>query len=244
MDKTTSADGTPLAYDRVGDGPAVVCVGGALNTRHTSARLAHALADRFTVYLYDRRGRGDSGDTGPYAVDREIEDLAAIVAVAGGPARVYGMSSGAILALRAEAAGVPIARLAGYEPPLPALAPPAPERYPERLAAALAEGRRDEALRLFMVEVVGLPAEPAAGAARIPDLLAIAHTLPYDDAVITGGPVPVSPRVPTLTLAGGASPAWMREASRAVAGEHRVLPGQTHDVDPVVLAEALADFFA
>ncbi|HEX2133933.1 MAG TPA: alpha/beta hydrolase [Actinophytocola sp.] len=219
-------------------------MGGALNNRHSTAPLAKALRDRFTVYSYDRRGRGDSGDTSPYAVERELEDLAAIVAATDGAPRVYGMSSGAILALRAEASGVPMTRLAVFEPPLPALAPPAPPRYVERLTAALTEGRHDEALRLFMVELVGLPPELAAGASQTPELQAIAHTLPYDTAITNAGPVPVHPRVPTLTLAGSESPQWMREATHTVAGEHRVLTGQTHDVDPTVLATALAEFFA
>lgn len=247
MDKTTSADGTTLAYDRIGDGPAVICVGGALNDRHSTAPVAAALADRFAVYSYDRRGRGDSGDTAPYAVAREIEDLAAIVAVAGGSARVYGMSSGAVLALRAAAAGVPISRLGLFEPPLTAespVAPAAPGDYTGRLAEALAAGRRDEALRLFMVELVGIPPEVAAGATRVPGLLAIAHTLPYDAAVMGDNRLPGRVAVPVLGLAGGNSPQWMHDAARRVGGEFRVLAGQTHDVDPLVLAAALGEFFA
>ncbi|OLF17820.1 alpha/beta fold hydrolase [Actinophytocola xanthii] len=247
MHLTTSADGTALAYEVVGTGPAVVCVGGALNDRRSTASVAAALADRFTVYCYDRRGRGDSGDTAPYSVEREIEDLAAMAAVAGEPPRVYGMSSGAVLALRAVAAGLSMARLALYEPPLTAGlpgAPPAPVRYAERLADALAAGRRDEALRLFMVERVGMPAEVAAGAIRFPGLQAIAHTLPYDDAVVDVDDVPHAPAVPTLVLAGGDSPPWMRDAAGSVGVEVRVLPGQTHAVDPAVLAAALGEFFS
>jgi len=247
MDKTTSADGTTLAYDRIGEGPAVICVGGALNDRHSTAPVAAALADRFAVYSFDRRGRGDSGDTAPYAVEREIEDLAAIVAVAGGAARVYGMSSGAVLALRAAVAGVPISRLGLFEPPLTAessTAPPVAPGYSDRLAEALAAGRRDEALRLFMVELVGIPAEVAVGAVRVPGLLAIAHTLPYDAAVTGDGRLPGRVEVPVLGLAGGGSPQWMHDATRCVGGEFRVLEGQTHDVDPVVLATVLGEFFA
>jgi pimeloyl-ACP methyl ester carboxylesterase len=241
MNKTTSADGTTIAYDRVGAGPAVICVGGALNDRRTTAPVAAGLADRFTVYSYDRRGRGDSGDTPPYAVEREVEDLAAVVASAGGSAGVYGMSSGAVLALRAAAAGVPITRLALYEPPLAASTPP---DYLPRLADALAGGRRDEALRLFMVELVGLPPQVAARASQVPALQAIAHTLPYDAAVMGDETQLSRAGVPTVAIAGGDSPQWMREAARSVGGEYRELPGQTHDADPAVLADALAEIFA
>lgn len=246
MHRTNSADGTTLAYDRTGSGPAVILVGGALNDRNTTAPLAAGLADRFTVYSYDRRGRGDSGDTPPYAVAREIEDLAAIVAAAGGSAQVYGMSSGAVLALRAASAGVPITRLALYEPPLKAAseaAPPQPPNYLDRLDEALAAGRRADALALFMVEQVGIPAEFASAATRMPALQAIAHTLRYDAEVLGDHDVPPLPDVPTLVLAGGESPQWMRDAARAVGGEYRVLDGQTHDVDPAVLAKALAEYF-
>jgi pimeloyl-ACP methyl ester carboxylesterase len=245
----TSKDGTALAVDRVGGGPAVVCVGGALNDRHSTAAVAAALTG-FTVYSYDRRGRGDSGDTRPYAVAREIEDLAAVVEEAGGSAMAYGMSSGAVLVLRAAAAGVPLTRLALFEPPLTgavADAPPSPPDYAARLAAATPA----EALELFMTGVVGMPAAVVAGMRHAPvwpALEALAPTLRYDDAVMGDGTVPPGVEVPVTVLTGGASPAWMREAGRVLAAalpvaEVRELPGQTHDVDHAVLAAALREAF-
>jgi pimeloyl-ACP methyl ester carboxylesterase len=250
----TSKDGTAIAVDRVGDGPSVVCVGGALNDRNSTAGVAALLADRFTVHSYDRRGRGDSGDTQPYAVDREIEDLAAVVEEAGGAAMAYGMSSGAILVLRAAAAGVPLTRLALYEPPFKVPdAPPAPPDYSARLAADIVAGRPGDALELFMVEVVGMPAEIVSGMRRTPmwsALTALAPSLRYDGAVTGDGSIPpvAAVTVPVTVLAGTASPDWMRAAAHAVAlalpaGVCRELPKQTHNVDPGALAKELAIAF-
>jgi pimeloyl-ACP methyl ester carboxylesterase len=242
-----STDGTSLAVDRVGDGPAVVCVGGALNDRRSTAPVAAALTG-FTAYSYDRRGRGDSGDTPPYAVAREIEDLAAVVEEAGGSAMVYGMSSGAVLALRAAAAGVPITRLALYEPPLTGVVPGAPAPPPD-YTARLAAATPAEALELFMTGVVGVPAEVVAAMRRAPGwqaLEALAPSLRYDDAVMGDAGVPPGVAVPVTVLTGGASPYWLREAGRVLAAalpdaRVRELPGQTHDVDPAVLAAALRE---
>jgi pimeloyl-ACP methyl ester carboxylesterase len=245
-------DGTVLAVDRTGTGPAVVCVGGALNDRHSTGWVAARLTG-FTAYSYDRRGRGDSGDTPPYAVDREIEDLAAVIEDAGGSAMVYGMSSGAVLALRAAAAGVPITRLALYEPPLKgAVAPPAPPDYTARLAAAIDGGRPGDALELFMTGLVGIPPEAVAGIRQSPmwpAMEALAPSLRYDDAVMSEIPPVSNVTIPVTVLVGGASPAWLREAGRALAavlpnGEVRELPNQTHDVDPAALATVLTATFA
>jgi pimeloyl-ACP methyl ester carboxylesterase len=251
----TSKDGTTLAINRVGDGPAVVCVGGALNDRNSTAGVAAGLAGRFTVYSYDRRGRGDSGDTQPYAAEREFEDLAAVIAAAGGSAMVYGMSSGAVLALRAAGAGVPVTRLALYEPPLSKVVPDGPpgqEDYAGRLAAAVEAGRLGDALELFMIGVVGMPPQVVAemrDTPMWPALEKLTPSLRYDEVVLGDRTVPVTVPIPVTVLAGTASPAWMRAASRAVAdampaGEFRELPDQTHNVDPSVLAAALAEVFA
>ena len=233
----TSKDGTSIAVDATGDGPAVVCVGGGLNDRHSTAPVAAGLTG-FTAYSYDRRGRGDSGDTAPYAVDREIEDLAAVIESAGGSAMVYGMSSGAVLALRAAAAGVPITRLALYEPPLT----PLPPEYRPRLATATPA----EALELFLGMAMGMP-EDALAAMREspawPALVALGHTLRYDAEIMTLTALP-STEVPTTVLTGSASPRWMHEAATRLAthlpnATTVQLPDQTHNVDPAVLAEAL-----
>src|ERR1700736_6015725 len=134
METVTSKDGTTIAYDRRGDGLPVVLVGGAFNDRHTFADLAGVLSSEFTAVMYDRRGRGDSGDTLPYVVEREIEDLEAVITAVGRPAFVHGQSSGGVLGLRAAAAGAPIRRLSMMEPPFRVEgAPPAPERYLETL---------------------------------------------------------------------------------------------------------------
>jgi pimeloyl-ACP methyl ester carboxylesterase len=247
----TSKDGTVLAVDRVGTGPAVVCVGGALNDRHSTALVAEQLTG-FTAYSYDRRGRGDSGDTPPYAMAREIEDLTAVIEEAGGSAMVYGMSSGAALALKAALAGAPITRLALYEPPFTGAAtapPPGVPNYSPRLAAATP----DEALDLFLTNI-GLPPEALATLRQSPTwpaMRSLAPTLRYDDAVMADSKIPpvTTLTIPVTVLAGGESPAWMREAAQTLAntlpnGTYTELPNQTHNVALKPLAKALKTTFA
>ncbi|GGX72370.1 alpha/beta fold hydrolase [Streptomyces fructofermentans] len=255
--KTISRDGTPIAYTVGGEGPPVVLVTGAMTTGAFDAPLAGLLAERFTVVAYDRRGRGDSGDTPPYAVEREFEDLAALVDTVGGTAALYGMSSGAALALLAAASGLPVSRVAAYEPPYAVREGGGRQRaeYSSRLQGLLAQGRRGDAVELF-VALTGASPEAIRGMRHSPawpGLEAVAPTLAHDDAVMGDGLVPrarlASVGVPVLALAGGASPAWMREAAAATAGAvpdgtHRVLEGQGHMVDPGVLAPVLTEFFA
>ncbi|OQR63673.1 hydrolase [Streptomyces maremycinicus] len=253
--KTISRDGTELAYARAGEGPAVILVSGAMSTGGTMAPLAALLADRCTVLRYDRRGRGGSGDTAPYAVEREVEDLAALIDAVGGEAALYGISSGGALALAAAAAGLPVRRVAVYETPYALDEEGTRERaaYTANLTEALAQGRRGDAVELFL-RLTGLAEEMIQGARRSPmweGMEAIAPTLAHDDAVMGGGTPPrerlASITVPVLAAAGGASPPWLREATRAVAeacpdGTYRELEDQTHMVDPAVLAPVLAEF--
>ncbi|MDX3313781.1 alpha/beta fold hydrolase [Streptomyces sp. NPDC054884] len=255
--KTISRDGTELAYSRAGQGPAVILVSGAMSTGGTVAPLAGLLADRFTVLWYDRRGRGESGDTAPYAVEREVEDLGALVEAAGGEAALYGVSSGGALVLEAAAAGLPVSRVAVYETPFAVdeEAERGRAAYTADLTQALAQGRRGDAVELFL-RLTGLAEEMIQGARRSPmwaGMEAVAPTLAYDDAVMGGGPAPrerlASVGVPVLAVAGEASPPWLREAVRTVAeavprGTYRTLEGQSHMVDPNVLAPVLAEFFA
>lgn len=254
--KTVSRDGTELAYTRAGHGPAVILVSGAMSAGATVAPLAGLLADRFTVLWYDRRGRGESGDTAPYAVQREVEDLAALIDAAGGEASLYGISSGGALALEAAAGGLPVSRVAVYETPFALDDEEAEARaaYTANLTRALDEGRRGDAVELFL-RLTGLAEAMIQGARQSPmwaGMEAIAHTLAYDDAVMGGGRVPrerlASIGAPVCAVAGGASPSWLREAVRAVAdavpdGTYRTLEGQTHMVDPNALAPVLAEFF-
>lgn len=254
--KVLSRDGTPLAYERHGDGPAGVLVGGALCTGATLAPLARALSDRFGAVTYDRRGRGASGDTAsPCSVAREVEDIAALIGACGGGAALYGVSSGGALALRAAASGLPVDAVAVYETPFTLHEDGGRRReYTGRLAELLARDRRGDALELFMT-LTGMSPEMIAGARRSPGwagMEAIAPTLAYDDAVMGDGllprELPASLPMPVLSVAGGASPAWMRESARAVAdaaprGTYRVLEGQTHAVEAAVLAPLLAEFF-
>jgi pimeloyl-ACP methyl ester carboxylesterase len=252
-----SGDGTMIAYRRSGGGPPVILVGGAFSTAESEEPLAKLLTVRFSVITYDRRGRGSSGDTAPYAVQREVEDLGALLAEAGGSASVYGISSGAALALEAAAAGLPITQLAVYEPPYrtdPADLAGA-TAYTERLTALLARNLRDDAVELFLT-VVGMPPQAIAGMRQSPmwpELRGLAHTLAYDDAVLSPGLVPAerlgSIRARVMVVDGGASPALLRNGARAVAqalprGRHRTLAGQTHEVAPHVLAPVLEEFFA
>ncbi|MEZ3180261.1 alpha/beta hydrolase [Streptomyces pimonensis] len=257
MDKNISSrDGTSLAYESAGRGATIVLVSGAMSTGGTVAPLAARLSEGFRVVVYDRRGRGGSGDTAPYAVEREVEDLAALIEAVGGAAALYGVSSGGALALRAAASGLPVHHVAVYETPY-AMSSDALEeraRYTERLTAALAEGRRGDAVELFL-RLTGLGEDVIQGARQSPmwaGMESIAPSLAYDDAVMGDGSVPrgllASVRVPVLSIAGDASPAWMREAARAIAqsvprGTCRTLGGQTHMVEPDVLAPVLAEFF-
>jgi pimeloyl-ACP methyl ester carboxylesterase len=265
MDHVTSQDGTAIAFDRSGTGPALILVGGAFQYRSfdpRTARLAELLATDFTVYHYDRRGRGDSTDTLPYAPQREIEDIAALITEAGGSAHVFGMSSGAILALDAAAHGLPMIRLAVYEPPaiVDDTRPAIPDDYLDRLNGLLAAGRRGDAVELFLTEAVGVPAEyvaPMRGEPMWPGFEAVAHTLAYDGAIVAGTqegrPLPATRWAavssPVLVIDGGASPPWLRNGAQAVAdalpdAQRSTLDGQTHEVSPEVLAPALSTFFA
>ncbi|MCX5261087.1 alpha/beta hydrolase [Streptomyces canus] len=256
--KILSRDGTPIAYERTGHGPAVILVSGAMSTGGTVAPLAVPLSERFDVLVYDRRGRGASGDTAPYAVAREVEDLAALIETAGGEACLCGISSGGALVLEAAASGLPVRRAAVYETPYADFLDRGAERnaeYTEKLTAALAEGRRGDAVELFL-RLTGMGEEMIQGARQSPmwpGMEAVAPTLAYDNSVMAGGLVPrdrlASITVPLLAVAGGASPEWMREGTRAVAeaapnGSYRVLEGQTHMVDPTALGPVLAEFFA
>jgi pimeloyl-ACP methyl ester carboxylesterase len=242
MEKITSADGTTLAVDRTGSGPALVLVGGAFNDRSTVAGAAAALSGSYTAWTYDRRGRGDSGPLGPWpggeaAVDAEIADLAAVVAAAGGDAVLVGHSSGAQLVLEAVARGLAARRVVAYEPPyiVSGRTPPATD-----LADRLATLPPPEATVLFLTEGVGVPAGVVEGMVGSPEfgfMQQVAHTLPYDAALGRVAALPGLERVPvpTLVLDGGASPEWMRAGAAAVAdtvpgAAYRTVPGEDHAI--------------
>lgn len=258
----TSVDGTPIAFTRVGQGPAVILVDGALCHREFGpmGKVAEELRDSFTVYTYDRRGRGRSGDASAYDPAREIEDLAALIEEAGGRAHVCGVSSGAALALEAARRGLPIDRLALYEAPfiVDDSRAPVPGDYVAKQQQAIAAGKPGDAVGRFM-RIVGVPAVMVAVMRFMPvwsKLKKVAHTLPYDASFVDefqkGKPLPAGRwatlSVPTAVIDGGKSPAWMRNANAAVAAAipgstYRTLPGQTHMVKADVLASALAQHF-
>lgn len=255
METTRSADGTSIAFDREGDGPALVLVVGAFSDRATSETLATLLAPHFTVLRYDRRGRGSSGDTAPYAIEREIEDLEAVVAAAGGPVFVFGHSSGAALALEAVLAGLRATRLVIYEPPyIVEGTRTRPARLAERVSQLLAADEPSQAAELFLLEGPETPPEVVTmmkGAPLWSRFEALAYTLPYDLAVVGDQRVPAERLatidVPTLVISGAASPQWARDAVEAVAeavpnSEHLVLEGQTHNAADDVLTPVLTSF--
>jgi pimeloyl-ACP methyl ester carboxylesterase len=230
-----SADGSTIAYERAGDGPTLVLVGGAFNDRSTCAPLAAALADAFTVVCVDRRGRGDSTDAiapedvGTYEVAREVEDLDAVIAAEGGSAAVFGFSSGAVLALHAAAAGSAVSALALYEAPFALGGLPAPDpSVRDRLVALVAAGDRGEAVATMQRDVIGLPPEAVEGARRAPfwpALEAIAPTVVHDATICAAPNVPTAAMraldVPVLVLAGARSWPGLRSAGRALADELR-----------------------
>ena len=253
MSTVTSEDGTPIAYERKGSGAAVILVGGGLDDGAENAPLAAELASDFVTYNYARRGRGGSGDTAPYAVECEIEDLAALIAEAGGCAHVYGASSGAMFALEAALAGLAIDRLAVYDVPYDTSEGAAErfDEYREGLHAALGEGRRGDAVELFM-RLAGSADEQVAAARSSPHwpgLEALAHTLAYDGALY--GPPPVTRLTTlaqsTLVASGGASGFFEASADVVAASipkaERTTLAGQGHVVDPGTMAAVLRRFF-
>jgi pimeloyl-ACP methyl ester carboxylesterase len=259
MSKATSRDGTTIAFTRAGEGPALVLVDGALSYRGFGAMagLADVLASYFTVYTYDRRGRGESGDTAPYAVDREVEDLEALITEAGGSPYVCGLSSGAVLALEAAAYGLAISKLALYEPPLARGGGDLHETsdFTVRLEGLLAAGRRGDAVEWFFTNA-GVPPEAIAEMREEPEwqmFEAIAPTLGYDNAVLGDGTVPreraAKVTVPTLVANGAESPAFFHQGAQATAdairdARHRTLEGQSWGrVAPEALASALTEFF-
>jgi pimeloyl-ACP methyl ester carboxylesterase len=262
MNKVISRDGTPIAYDRLGSGPPLILVDGALCHRKFGPmpKLAPLLAKEFTVFMYDRRGRGGSGDTAPYAVEREVEDIDALIKEAGGSAFLYGVSSGAALALEAANRGLAIRKVALYEAPfiIDDSRPPLPDDYVARLTGLIAANRRGEAVRHFM-KAVGVPRIFIALMRFTPawsKLKAVAHTLIYDTQIVhenqRGRPLPRtrwdSVAVPTLVAVGGKSPAWMQHAMESLArvvprAERTTLAGQTHMVTAEAQAPMLVEFF-
>jgi pimeloyl-ACP methyl ester carboxylesterase len=259
MPTVTSRDGTPIAYDRIGSGPALILVDGALCSRAFGPmpKLAPLFASSFTVFTYDRRGRGASGDTRPYEVAREVDDLAALIDAAGGSASLLGLSSGAALALEAAASGLNVDKLALYEPPYIAQAAGegATPNHQARLEELVAAGRRGDAVKYFMKDMVNVPAFfVAIMQLMVPvwsKLKAVAHTLPYDSAVMRDFKVPreraVTVRVPTLVMAGDKTQPRLIEAvevlEQAIPGAKRLmLKGQTHNVDGRVLAPVVKEF--
>lgn len=261
--RLTSKDGTEIAYTRVGAGAPLILVDGALCDRAMgpNTKLASRLSDRFAVFTYDRRGRGESGDRAPYGVEREIDDLEAVIETAGGRACVYGISSGGALALEAANRLSSIERLALYELPyvVDATRPPIPADWGAQLAEMAAADRRADAVRYFLRDCVGVP-RPVVALMRFtpawPKLKAKSHTLAYDARIVgdlgRGEPLPADRwagvTVPALAVAGGKSPVWMRNAMRALAdvlpsARYQTLAGQTHMVKPGPLAPVLTEFF-
>lgn len=262
----TSKDGTKIAYDKIGKGPALILVAGAFSYRKFpgQVQLANLLSEHFTVYNYDRRGRGDSGDTQPYDIAREIEDLRAMVDEAGGSAYVWGLSSGAALALHAAAEGVNITKLALHEPPfvVNATDPKPPENFVMHTTELIATNSQADAIKYFMTKGMGAPSFVVSMMRIMPGvwskLMAVAHTLPYDaallDGYMDGKALPAElwsrVRVPTLVLEGTESPASLRHSAQALAD---VLPnaqllskkglGHTKKLDTKKISPELAAFF-
>ncbi|WP_214322464.1 alpha/beta fold hydrolase [Nonomuraea sediminis] len=258
-----STDGARIAFSVTGTGPALVIVDGAMGYRQfnpTEQVIAQALADRYTVYTYDRRGRGESGDAASYSVQAEIDDIAALIEHAGGQAALLGFSSGAVLVLEAALAGLPVTGLALYEPPFVVTddrRPIGPD-YRERLQQAVAEGRPGDAVAQFLTEAAYMPAEfvePMRAEPYWAGMEQLAPTLAYDAAIMgrtmSGDPAelrryaPVT--TPTLVLYGGASTPWLAAGATTIAGilpnaDLKSLPDQTHDVSPEVLVPALSDW--
>ncbi len=256
MPKVLSRDGTAIAFDQLGAGPALILTVGAFNDRSTGSPLATFLAPHFAVFIYDRRGRGESGDTLPYSVDREVDDLAALIEAAGGSAAVFGYSSGAVLALQAAGRGLPIAKLVLYDPPLYVYdaRPPSTADHVANLSQLIAANRRGDAVEYFQTKIVGIPEDIVVQMRRAPfrpALEAMAHTLVYDATIMGDGSLPADlaarVAISTLVLAGGAGAPFMQTAARALAaalprGRAQIVPGQTHDLVASAIGPITTEF--
>jgi pimeloyl-ACP methyl ester carboxylesterase len=255
MEYAISADGTRIAYDRRGSGPAVVLIGGGPTDRQSEAPLAELLAPDFTVYNFDRRGRGDSEDPQPYVSEREFDDIAAVIAAAGGSAMAFGTSGGALVALLAAARGLPITRLALWEPPyiLDGARLPLPADYRDRMWELREQGRGGDMLAFFLIDGVGMPAEMVAGMQAAPfweQMGAGASCLAYDAELLGDLSMPrdllKAVGVPALVIDGGVTP-WITAACDETAAviqdaQRTTIAGQPHNVDAAALAPVVAGF--
>jgi len=258
MATVTSKDGTKIAYDKLGSGLPLILVDGALCSRDFGPmpKLAPIMAEHFTVYMYDRRGRNQSGDTPPYAPEREVEDLEAMINEAGGSAYVYGISSGAGLSIRAAAKGLNITRLALYEPPfeVPDEKKPAPKDVLQQLQKRVAENRRGDTVKYFM-KLVGVPPFGIFMMTLFPiwkKLKAVAHTLPYDIQIMDGFKMPEecakSIKIPTLVSAGTKTSESIKRSAKMLSelitgSKLKMLEGQTHNVSEKAMTPVLIEFF-
>ncbi|MBP2325251.1 pimeloyl-ACP methyl ester carboxylesterase [Kibdelosporangium banguiense] len=257
MGTVISADGTEIVYKRAGSGPPVILLSGGPGDSSGEQPLAEVLRPFFTVFTYDRRGRGQSGDTKPYSVERDYEDLAAVIAEAGGSAGVYGSSGMGMIGLEAAAHGVPVSRLAMWEPPyiVEGARRAVPADWGDRVAELIAAGRSEDAIQYWLVEIVNVPVEYVTSMRGTPfwaGMAASAHALVYDAAILRDFSVPAraaSVSVPTLVMDGGdAALPWIRQGVQEVlrilpAGRHHVLLDQAHDVPPEIIAPVLIKFF-
>jgi pimeloyl-ACP methyl ester carboxylesterase len=258
MQKVTSKDGTIIAFDQSGEGPAVILVSGGLVSRSDNAPLASLLTPNFTVFNYDRRGRGESSDTAPYAIEREVEDIEALINAAEEPAFLYGISSGAALAMEATIKlGNKIKKLAIYEVPYNSdeTARQAWKEYRRQLKELLEAGRKGDAVALFM-RLNGMPSDNIQEMREHPvwqTLEAVASTLAYDAAILgEDASIPIERaskvNVPTLIINGGASYRFIHITAQALTesipnAKHCTLKGQTHNVAAEALAPVLIEFF-
>ena len=263
----TSVDGTTIAFERSGTGPPVVLVGAALADRDGTAKLGRLLARKFTVINYDRRGRGKSTDRQPYAVEREVEDLEALINAAGGSAYLFGSSSGSVLALEAASKlGDKVKGLFMFEPPfiIDDSRPPMPDDFSGRIEKLVEGGRRSDAVKLFFTEGMGIPPVFVSMMRLLmpgwSGMAGIAHTIPYDLAVLkgtqAGKPLPAarwaSTRIPTLIVVGGRSEAFFHTGAKALASllpnaQYRSLEGRDHSailMAPKDIAAAVTGFFS
>jgi pimeloyl-ACP methyl ester carboxylesterase len=259
MNKVMSKDGAKIAYDKIGSGPLVILVAGALSTRLSWNKLPQLLSLHFTVITYDRRGRGDSVDNLPYSPEREVEDIGALIDIGGGSADLYGHSSGGALALEASSKlGKKVRKLAVYEAPyfVEKKARKEAVEYDRQLRELLSAGNRGDAVALFMKRL-GMPDNKVQGmrtATVWPALEAMAPTLAYENSVMGESfEIPkervAKISVPTLVMDGGASLAFMQATARELAriipnAQHRTLKGQTHNVKDEVMAPVLTEFFS